>query len=146
MSHNWISCRNAPPLALLASAKGPFPQGALCCCRSVRRALNGARTSSQSISLLLNDIPVLIQYHIRLFLCLNPSPCHQLPWTGDLLTAPVPQCSPVFPLRNTGWNCRILLGAHCFQHFSHCPAWFPVHFKFQTCTWVFLTCLGNTVR
>lgn len=96
MSHNWISCRNAPLLALQASARAPFPQGVPCCCWSLRRALNGARGSSQTISLLLKDIPVLIQYHTRLSLCLNPSPCHQLPWTGDLLTAPdklLPQSS-----------------------------------------------------
>lgn len=126
MSHNWISCRNAPLLALLNSARAPFPQGVLCCCRSVRRALNEARGSSQTFSLLLNDIPALIQYHTRLSLCLNPSP-----WTGDL-TAPdkfLPQCSHWGTRAGTAELSLVPTG---FQHFSYCPAWFPVHFKFQT--------------
>lgn len=138
MCHHWISCRNAPLSAPLK--QGPIPQGVPCCCRSLRRALNGARGSSQSISLLLSAIPGLIHHHTRLSLCLHPSPCHQLPCTGDLLTVPdqlLPQCSHWGTRAGAAW-CSLLSAPFPLSCLISNPLPFPV-----THTWVSLTCLSG---
>lgn len=146
MSHNWISCRNAPLSALLTSARAPFPPGS----PLLRRALNGAWGSSQTISLLLNDIPVLIQYHTRLSPCLNPNPCHHFPWTGDCtwhfslhLTnsfLSVPPEEQGMELQNSPW-CPLLSALFPLTCLTSSSLQIP-----STHTWVSLTCLGNTVR
>lgn len=136
MSHNWISCRNAPLLTLLAQPGTILPESPLVL-QITQESPEWGQGSSQIISLLLNDIPVLIQYHTRLSLCLNPSPCLQLPWIGDLLTAPEEQGMEL-------------------QNSPRCPfisALFPLSCLISnslqipnTHTRVPLTCLGNTVR
>lgn len=130
MSHNWISCRNAPLLTLLASARHHSP----------REPLAVAGHSGEPwmrTGIFPNHLPAP-EWHSSA----DPVSHQAFPVFKSQPLSPAPldwgpshctwQTSSVFPLRNKGWNCRTLHGAHWFQHFSHCPAWFPIHFKFQT--------------